>query len=131
MIIERYAPTMFDDLIKIHLTQKSETADLIQPEHVPEIGFIAKQDTTPIAIGFLRRLEGGFAQIDTLVTNADLNSSTRNEGLSAVVKKLLDTAKTLKLHGLLFTTAEPTIIRRAEELGFRQLNQVVMVKSVT
>lgn len=130
MIVQEYQVSFFDSLIMMHETQDSEVSILLSPEYLPEIGFIAFEGSNPISAGFLRRVEGGFAQIDTLVTNADFDKNTRNQGLSAVVSVLIKTAKDLNLNGLMFLTSEESIIERAKELGFHYVNQVVMAKAL-
>ncbi len=73
----------------------------------------------PIAAGFLRRVEGGYAQIDTLTSNKHFGSIVRHEGIKLVVDSLISDAKTLKLHGILAFSTDDGILNRAEQLGFK------------
>lgn len=89
--------------------------------NVPEIGFIAYSNTEfkYVAAGFLRMVEGGYAQIDTLVTNPSLDPEVRSKGIDLVVEKLINTAKDMKLEGIYALTLHKNIISRAEAIGFR------------
>lgn len=80
----------------------------------------------PIACGFLRRLEGGFAQIDTLTSNKHFGSKIRHEGIVVVVDALILEAKRLKLTGILALTSDQGILDRAKALGFHDIPQYVI-----
>lgn len=88
---------------------------------LPKIGYIALLNKQPIAAGFLRRLEGGYAQLDTLVSNPYYGSQIRHQGIHLVVDRLLEDAKDMKLSGILAFTEDQGILKRAEALGFHTL----------
>ncbi len=85
---------------------------------LPRIGYIALRNGYPIAAGFLRRVEGGYAQLDTLTSNPMFGSLIRHQGIDLVVKALLEEAKTLKLHGIVAFTIDKGILSRAKDMGF-------------
>ena len=85
---------------------------------LPKIGYMALLNNQPIAAGFLRRVEGGYAQMDTLVSNPYFGSQIRNMGISKVVDCLMNDAKELRLTGILAFTIEQSIIDRAKDKGF-------------
>lgn len=111
----------------LHETNEISDTTFLNPDTLPKIGFIATEGAIPVCIGFLRMLEGGYAQIDTLVTNRDLTSHIRHEGISIVVNELLNKAKSLNLKGIISFTTSKDIIDRAQTLGFKQSNQQVIV----
>lgn len=98
---------------------------------LPKIGYLALLNKQPIAVGFLRRLEPCFAQIDTLASNAYFGSKIRHEAIHLVVNSLLEDAKRLELKGIMALTKDQGIITRAKELGFNEINQVVIGKLLT
>lgn len=93
---------------------------------LPKIGYIALMNKTPIAAGFLRRVEGGYAQMDCLTSNAMFGSLIRHEGVKAVVDSLLDEAKVLRLHGVIGFTSDAGVLKRAESLGFHIVPQTLI-----
>lgn len=93
---------------------------------LPKIGYIAYMGKTPIAAGFLRRLEPCFAQIDTLCSNKYYGSLVRHEGIKVVVELLLDEAKRLKLKGILALTSDNGVFKRASEIGFKPINEAAI-----
>lgn len=89
---------------------------------LPKIGYIAMLDNVPIATGFLRRVEGDVvAQIDGLTSNPYLGSIIRHNGINLVLKQLIEDAKELKLKGVYAFCVDPTMVNRAELLGFAKV----------
>lgn len=88
---------------------------------LPKIGYMAYLGDQPIAAGFLRRVEGGFAQMDTFVSNPHFGSQVRHNGIDGVKQALLSEAKLLKLEGIIALTSDLGIIGRAVETGFNVL----------
>lgn len=124
--VTRYQTGFFDHLMALHESQKSPLVSMLEPEMLPEIGYIAFEGSIMIAAGFLRVVEGGYGQIDTLVTNGDLDRDMRHEGVSRVVDSLIIKAKAMKLIGLICLTADEGILKRAYELGFHNTNQTAI-----
>ena len=113
----------------MHESHKYAHMSSIQMKTLPKIGFIAYlNDTTPIAAGFLRRLEPCYGQIDTLVTNNYMGSIIRHKGLEIVIKALMDEAEVLKLDGLICHTGSEDVIKRSEIYGFTVVNQKIIAK---
>lgn len=123
---------MLAAIIFMHESQKYLNIMHIVQEMLPAIGYVAfdyNEDGigTPVAAAFLRMVEGGFAQLDTLVSNAAKPSEMRNEGISKCVDKLILEAKNLKLHGILATTKDETTIARALSLGFHVVTEQKLI----
>lgn len=91
------------------------------PEAMPKIGCIAFEGRTPIAMGFLRRVEGGYAQFDGLISNPQALPSWRNAGIDLVSTKLLNLAKQLGIKGLVAMSADENTIMRSQRFGFVKL----------
>lgn len=86
-----------------------------------EVGWVAYGTDYPVAIGFLRRMEGGHAMIDGLVTNPKATRAERNDGINDVILFLIDTAKTLGFKKLLAYSVDDGIINRSGIYGFTRL----------
>lgn len=106
------------DLIDLHVSQSSPTANHLSMKTLPKIGYVVYLGKTPIASGFLRRVEGNVALIDTLVSNGHFGSRIRHQAISLVVDTLLNEAKRLKLDGILAHTKDAGVLSRAQALGF-------------
>lgn len=111
-------------------SQKYPDIHNIQMKTLPKIGYIATLGKQPIAIGFLRRVEPCYAQIDTLVSNAYCGSILRHEGISQVVDSLMEEAKRLKLKGIIAHTQDKGTIIRAQALGFTIVPQTIIALSL-
>lgn len=94
---------------------------------LPKIGYMALLNGHPIAAGFLRRVEGGYAQFDTFTTNPLFGSLIRNQGINLVIDSLLGDAKDLKLHGIIAFTEDSGILNRAASIGFKILDHKLIV----
>lgn len=93
---------------------------------MPKIGYIVLMNNHPIAAGFLRKVEGGIGHLDGLVSNAYFGSMIRHDGIKLVVETLLKEAKTLKLKGIIATTDDEGVLKRAIGLGFHIVPQTVI-----
>ena len=126
MITTQYQSDCFNILEMMHESWNSPTLNDLHPDTLPKIGFIASNGSVHIAAGFLRMVEGGYAQIDTLVSNSILPGHMRDEGIQLVVDALINTAKSLKLKGIISFTLDKSVICRAVDTGFH-VNQHVML----
>jgi len=93
---------------------------------LPKIGYIVLLGKVPIAVGFLRRLEPCFAQIDTLTSNKYLGSIVRHQGITMVVDELIAHAKALNLKGIIAHTSSPDVLKRAQTLGFHEIKEKII-----
>lgn len=118
----------FKQLQEILISQSYAGVSDIQMKTLPKTGFIAFLGKTPIAAGFLRRLEPCYAQIDTLCSNKYLGSLVRHQGLNAVIDALINEAHVLKLEGLICHTESPDVLKRSESLGFHVIKQHIIAK---
>lgn len=116
---------LITDMLK---AQKSLLADDISYQILPKIGYICIYGKQAIAAGFLRRVEGGFGQLDTFVTNPYFGSKLRNQAINAITDCLLEDAKSLKMLGIILTTSEHSIQQRAKERGFIIIDAIIMGK---
>lgn len=103
---------------------------IINMKSLPKIGYIALLHNQPIAAGFLRRVEGNYAQIDTLVSNPYFGGIIRHEGIKKVVDSLIEDAKDLKLNGIIAFTADEGVLSRAKTLGFQVVDQTLISLSL-
>ena len=103
-----------------------EGVSLIQMKTLPKIGYIVLLGKTPVAAGFLRRLEPCYAQIDTLCSNKFLGSIIRHQGVSTIVDALIEDAKRLKLEGIICHTKHKDVLTRAEALGFHIIPETII-----
>ncbi len=93
---------------------------------LPKIGYIALMHKQPIAAGFLRRVEGGYGQIDTLASNPYFGGMIRHDGITKVITALIQDAKDLKLHGIIAFTADEGVLKRAKEIKFQVVDQTLI-----
>ena len=110
----KYLPLLYEML----KTQQYLDMSHISMKTLPKIGYICLLGKNPIAAGFLRRVEGGYAQLDGLTSNATFGGLIRHQGLNKVVLALISDAKDLKLNGILGITKDSGVLSRAKDLGF-------------
>jgi hypothetical protein len=113
-------------IIELHNSQNYMSIEQITMQNLPRIGYVAIMGGHPIACGFLRRVEGGFAQIDTLASNAFFGSKIRNDGITLIVDELINEAKRLKLRGIISMTNDQGVMTRAKAIGFHEVQQSII-----
>lgn len=113
-------------LLDMHEANNYLNLSLINMKTLPKIGYICLLGDQAIAAGFLRRLEGGYAQLDTLVSNPYFGSQIRHAAIDKLVKTLISDAKDLDLHGIIAFTKDEGVIKRAKSLGFNEVPQTII-----
>jgi hypothetical protein len=109
-------------LVGMHFAQQSDVTYKLQPETLPARGWIAEFEGAPVAAGFLRLVEGGYAQIDTLVTNPDMPGELRHEAINSIVRNLITDAKSLNLKGIVCYSRDADTLGRSKSFGFQLLD---------
>lgn len=117
MKLVEYKCQHFPLLVELLKANKSHIAHAVTLNNMPETGFIVF-DVTPVAMGFLRKVEGGAGMIDTLVTDPKASSELRHNAINLIVDELMKSAKHMKLYGVFAFTQEKCVISRARALGF-------------
>lgn len=103
----------------------------VESKELPEIGYIAFKDEDAVAIGFIRRIEGGTAAlIDNVVTNPFLPARTRDMGLAMIAQSVILHAAKIKIKHLLVITKDKHSVERAKRLGFIQHKDEVLIKAL-
>lgn len=96
--------------------------DDINMKTLPKIGYIAMLEDQPIATGFLRKVEGNIiAHLEGLASNPYFGSIIRHKALDAIFKTLINEGKEMKLKGIIGFTSDYSVLVRAEDIGFCQL----------
>jgi hypothetical protein len=135
MEVVEYSKEYKPFLLRMLSTQRNSSIHPDYMEPLPELGFLILVATSictadPLAAGFLRIVEGGFAQIDTLMSNADFPSDIRHQGVSIVVNRLIQEAKKQGLKALYAHTRDASTIKRAKSLGFRVIPETIISLSL-
>lgn len=85
---------------------------------MPKVGFIVLEQDTPIAAAFLRKVEGGYGQVDGLTSNPHVESSKRHTALNLCINKCVEAAKDQGMRTVIGFCLDNTTTSRAESLGF-------------
>jgi len=97
--------------------------DCYLPHHseIPKIGFVAYEGKDMVAMGFIRRVEGNYGQLDGLVSNPDMPPKLRSQAIDLVTQKIIEKAKSLKIKTLVAFTKDKNTLVRSFSHGFGQL----------
>jgi len=98
----------------------------ISYQTLPKIGYISILGNHPIAAGFLRKVEGGYGQLDTFVTNPYFGSQIRHLAIERIVDSLLLEAEVEDMKGIIAISEDQGIIDRAKEKGFFVIPQTIL-----
>jgi hypothetical protein len=98
---------------------------------MPEYGYVVISDETIVSTAFLRRIEGGFIQLDGLCTNPSLPSSTRNKGIELVLSACYHKAKDLGYTRMLAMSIDESTLLRSINHGFVRLPHALIGLDLT
>lgn len=90
-------------------------------ESIPAVGYTVTQNGNYVAFCFLRKVEGGFGQIDGLTSNPEITGVERNAALNLVVEACLDEAKAIGITHLVAFCEKMAPISRGMKYGFKVL----------
>lgn len=127
MFVEKYRN--HDRTAVAHLLKKRGMWSYTAAEQLPKLGFVvyaereAYDSYDAVCAGFLREVEGGSYMFDSLISNPDLNSEQRNEGMNLLWKAVIEAAGKSLIIG--FSVDEGTI-QRAVDAGFTRLPHVTL-----
>lgn len=96
----------------------------------PEHGYIAYQNDEPVAAAFLRRVEGGFGQIDGLVSSPEFSSEDRHLAIEAVVSAVIEEAKKLEIRQLISFSVDESTLMRSRKHGFKRMPHHLVVANI-
>lgn len=120
MKIVQYDSGLHEKFVRTWLKARNLSEDLC--ENHPAIGLIAIHNEVPIAVGFLRQVEGGFGMFDGLCTNPKMESLVRNKAIDMLVDELIHVAKSFEMKAIIAWSVDMGTLIRAERHGFKKMN---------
>lgn len=125
--IDPYAPFHYT-----YVSQWLSARNLAIPpkDEMPEIGVVCYNGAVAVSLGSLRRIEGGFAYLDGLVTNPECLPEVRDKANDMVVSALISKAKDLKIKTIIAYSQDKNTLVRSNKHGFVQLPHVLIAKSL-
>jgi hypothetical protein len=97
---------------------------------LPEMGYMAWHNGTPIGAVFLRRCEGETGIVDSLISNPDASPELRHVALDALINHIVEQASKHKVKFLLGYTRDESTLLRSIRLGFEKSPYQVVVKNL-
>lgn len=96
-------------------------------DYLPENGMVVFDDEdTPVAIGFIRQVEGNYGLIGEYVTNPFKTSYIRDQALDVLTINLITMAKDLGLQVLIGYSKEVFTLMRSERYGFKRMPETLI-----
>jgi hypothetical protein len=96
-------------------------------QEVPQFGYICFNDHDAICAGFLRKVEGGYMFMDSLITNPLASPHLRDKAIDIVVTELIESAKDLGITKILANSTDSNTLERSKKHGFRALPERVVI----
>lgn len=87
-------------------------------DEMPAIGFVVYHDHIMTAMGFIRMVEGGYGQLDGLVTNPKQSPEIRSVSIDLLVSRLIYEAKEMELKSLIAFSKDKNTLLRSTTHGF-------------
>ena len=127
--LEAYDADKHEHVLEYMLNLHSMPIELAHD--LPYIGAIASYNGTPVAVGFIRAVEGsGLGMMDCLISNPESASKVRHEALDALFAELFKLAKESCITKLLAYTADESTVTRACRNGYVILPHTPLLKDL-
>jgi len=127
MKIQRF--NLYDDLHHINEWLVKHNHPKITRHDIPEQGYMAWNNGTPVACVFIRRCEGHIGIIDGLASNPVVQSHLRHVALDGLIEHALEQCKKAKFKYVMGHTMDEGTFNRSIRLGFKETPfRVVMHK---
>lgn len=111
---------------------RTHNAYIPSDAEIPALGYVVYVNARATAMGFIRRVEGGFGQLDGLVSNPTSSSEDRHLAIDLLVSQLLDSAKELGITQIMAFSKDAGTLMRSERHGFKkQLEYSVIAVDLT
>lgn len=123
-----YNPEEHKNIIATWLKDRGMDSGMVAD--LPEIGYVAYMLHIPIAAGFLRKVEGNFALLDSLITDPVAPANVRDKAIDLVVNDLIGRAKIEKMSKLIAFSVDKNTILRSSKHGFVGLPHSVISLSL-
>lgn len=108
----------FADLLACLTARKAYIPTL---REMPKVGYVTYEGDTIIAAAFLRKVEGGYGQIDGLTSNPYATAEQRHAGIDLAVSAIIAQSKKLNINNVLFISVDESTIMRSQKYGFKKL----------
>lgn len=98
---------------------------------LPEFGLVAIENDQVIAAGFLRKVEGYSAMMDSFITHPNAPGFIRDKAMNRLIVKLIKIAKHYDVKALFAFSQHLNTLTRAVNLGFTQLPHSVLALDIS
>lgn len=85
---------------------------------LPSYGLIAIEKNVPYAMGFVRRMEGPYAMLDSYISNPMSPYNRRDKCLDIITKKLVEWCEINAITKIVAFSENNAIVKRAQLHGF-------------
>lgn len=114
-----------DSIAKL-LKQRDMHPDLIYT--LPEHGMVAFESGELVAAGFIRRIEGNMAMLDSYITNPQTDKAIRHRALDLITKKLVSAAESHNIHKLIAFTVVDSVLASLNKNGLFKVPHTLTAK---
>lgn len=81
-------------------------------------GYVVYLNITPVAAGFLRKMEGDYGMLDAFITDPVILPEYRDKALDVLMSRLIDLARSQEITKLLAFTTDENTLKRVQKHGF-------------
>lgn len=123
MIVIAYNPSKHQEYAKKLLSYRNMAVTL--SNDLPEYGLIALEQGLPVAMGFIRRIEGPYIMLDSYISDPHIKSEIRHRALDIITQKLIKWGQTHGMTKVFSFSEDSSIITRASRHGMVEMPDFV------
>lgn len=126
--VKKYVAPIHSHVIEAWLQSRQMDEKIIH--QLPRAGWIVFDGEEPLAAGFLRMMEGGYAMIDGLISNPPqgLGNRRRSQALDLITERMISEGKILGLKKILAFSGDRATLKRSLRHGFVKQMDTMIVK---
>jgi hypothetical protein len=88
--------------------------------NLPHFGYICFQGPMPVAVAFLRQIEGDMGMFEGLCSNPECGPELRSEAIDGLIQQLIETARGIGIKSVLAWSKDKNTLERSLRHGFKE-----------
>lgn len=119
-----------DDFITLNMWRRERDLADVSFDEIPECGFMASHFDRPLACSFLRRCEGGFGIMDSVVADKYADGALKSEALDLLFEAVINQARDFRMTNVVGFTVKNSMIKKAKSFGYKESDHKLMVLEI-
>lgn len=118
LVIEEFRHDMHFEFLACWLKLRDKDPSIAF--NLPQFGYIVYHQSMPIAVAFLRQIEGDMGMFEGLCSNPEAEPQLRSDAIDALIGQLIETARGIGIKAVISWTKDKNTLERSMRHGFKE-----------